>query len=310
MNKTLLSSHKSSIVGYLPLSVAVALTASAFFCGCTPVQRNDTAGNDAPTVLVSIPPLEYFADEIGGDRINVECLAPASTDPETFEPTIAALRKASQAKVFLTTGLMPFEQRTATSISASNPEMKICNLSDSINLITGTHGHDEADPHIWASLRNARIMARQTCRTLSEAIPADSSYFNSRLSELESHLDSLDKATAERLAPLAGKSFLIWHPSLSYFARDYGLIQHAVGHEHKESSMTGLKKRLEKASHDNAMIFFYQKEFDSRQSEAIRQATGLYPTMLSPMSADIESTVIQAADAILNEPAKAKAPKE
>lgn len=293
--------------------------------GCSVSQNDKESQQEKNPVVVTIPPLEYFVENIGGDRVEVECLAPASADPETFEPSMAQLRKASHAGLLLTVGLLPFEERVSETVSASNPGIKIASLSDSVELIEGTHDHgprhnhhhdghshgeshdaacdgDEShgnyDPHVWTSLRNARIMARNTCRALTERFPADSIYFKARLDSLDHHLDSLDRQLSSRLKPLKGEAILVWHPSLSYFARDYGLRQLALGQEHKEFSITGLKERLDNVRKERPLVFFYQREYDSRQSRTISEATGLPPVVITPLSPDIEEAVCKAADAL------------
>lgn len=288
---------------------AIILLASAL-AGCANVTRQTSdRSEEKPVVVVSIPPLEYFVEKIGGDKVKVECLAPASADPETFEPSMAQLKTASQAQLMLNVGLLPFERKVSEAISASNKKISVFALADSIELIEGTHDHDHGhhdndantgnyDPHVWTSLRNARVMARNTCRVLSRCFPDDSLYFQKRLDMLDRRLDSLDRSVATRLLPRKGKSFLVWHPSLSYFARDYGLRQLAVGNEHKESSMTGLKERLDKIRQARPLVFFYQREYDSRQAETISEATGLRPVVITPLSADIEEAVTKAADAL------------
>jgi len=286
------------------LFAVIAVAMLSAMTGCSPRQE----ARDKPVVVVSIPPLEYFVDKIGGDKVKTECLAPASADPETFEPSIALLSKASETPLMLTVGLLPFEEKISQSVRASNPDVRIVSLADSINLIEGTHGHEDNhdhshlnyDPHIWTSLRNARIMARHTCRVLSEAFPDNQDYFKARLDSLDCHLDSLDKSLSSLLEPFKNKAILVWHPSLSYFARDYGLRQIAVGHEHKESSITGLKERLDMVRREKPTVFFYQKEFDSRQSKAITDATGLRPVVIAPLSPDIEAEVKEAAEAVIS----------
>ena len=290
------------------LAAAIFLAAHAL-AGCSSVpDKSGEAAYEKPVVVVSIPPLEYFVDRIGGDKVMVECLAPASADPETFEPSMAQLKTASRAQLMMTVGLLPFERKVSDAISASNHEISIIGLTDSIPLIEGTHDHGHEghshdheasyDPHVWTSLRNARVMARNTSHALSKSFPAYSVYFSKRLALLDRHLDSLDREITGRLAPLKGKSFLVWHPSLSYFARDYGLTQLAVGNEHKEASITGLKERLDKIREARPLVFFYQREYDSRQAETISEATGLTPVVITPLSPDIEEAVKKAADAM------------
>lgn len=258
----------------------------------------DTRDADRPVVMVTVPPLQYFADAIGGDKVDVKCLLPQSAEPESFDPTMQQLRDAADADVIFSTGLLPFESKVVKSVASSNPDIKVASLSDSLHLLMGTHGHNEADPHIWMSLRNARVMARTAARALISALPADSAYFAERFAATESRLDSLDSVIASRLAPAKGKAFLVWHPSLSYFARDYGLRQIAVGQEHKESSISGLTNLLKSARSENAVCFFSQKELDSRQAQMVDEALGLKPVDISTLSPEIESTLLQAADAI------------
>lgn len=278
------------------LSTAVAILVAS----CSGVRHNDDTP-EKPTVVVSIAPLSYFAESIGGDKVNVEVMAPAGTDPETYEPSMASLGSASQASVIFTTGLLPFEEKVVRTVKGSSGG-KILDqaLCDSLQLIMGTHGHDEADPHIWMSLRNARVMARTVCCALTHALPADSAYFRTRLSVIEHRLDSLDNATATALATLSGRSFLIWHPSLSYFARDYGLQQVAIAAENKEASIDALRRRLDRAGNEKAIALFGQKELDSRQLSAISATTGLRPVYISPMSSDVEATLSAVTSALVN----------
>ncbi len=281
---------------------------SILTCGCSSDKNNHDIRNGRNVVVVTIPPLEYFVKGIGGDKVDIECIAPASADPETFEPSMAQLRKASQAEFLLTVGLLPFEDKVVQTISDSNPSIKIVELADSIDLIEGTHDHGHKDgldchhgdngaydPHIWTSLRNARIMARNTCRALTERFPDDSLYFKTRLDSLDHRLDSIDRRLSSQLESVKGKAILVWHPSLSYFARDYGLRQLAVGQEHKEFSITGLQARLDHVIEERPLAFFYQREYDNRQSLTITRETGLEPVIITPLSPDIEEAVCKAA---------------
>jgi zinc transport system substrate-binding protein len=262
-------------------------------------KNGGAAGDDKPTVVVTIPPLAYFANEIGGDRVEVECLTTETSDPETFEPSMQQLRKASGAKILLTVGLLPFEQKITESVSSTNPDVAILILSDSIDLIHDTHGEGEMDPHIWNSLRNAKVMARQTCTALTKAMPQDSTYFQTNLVKLVARLDSIDTNLTQRLTPLRGTAFVVEHPSLSYFARDYGLRQLAIGHENKESSIVGLKSRLDEIKQDAPVVMFYSSGVDERQVQTITATLNLPAQKVQPLSAQIDSTIAVAGETII-----------
>lgn len=307
-----------------PRSLKLLLACTALFvvaAGCA--NRNGRAENidtaNRHSVVVSIPPLQYFAESIGGERVSVKSLTASSADPETLELSVSTLKTASESPLLLTVGLLPFEEKVKYVISASRSDVAVVSLYAGIDLIEGTHDHgkphdhhhdDECndggshsanvDPHIWTSLRNARIIARNTYRALASRFPADSLYFRHRLDSLDHRLDSLDRVTAIRLAPYRGEGVLVWHPSLSYFTRDYGLKQIAVGHEHKESSIIGIKERIDLVIEEHPRVFFYQKEYDSRQAATITEATGLTPVVIAPLSPDIEQAIKTATDAIVN----------
>lgn len=275
------------------------IMSAVIFSGCSGKDAHDNGDESKPTVVVSISPLQYFAESIGGDKINVECVAPAGADPETFEPIPSQLREASEAVLLLTSGNLPFEQSLEKILAGKNSNMAVQNLSEGIDLIMGTHGdEEEVDPHIWSSLKNAHIMAETTYRRLAEVLPQHEEYFRHRLDSIEHRLDSIDTLVARRLNPISGRAFLVWHPSLSYFARDYNLRQISVGSEHKDHSAASLSRKLVYAREQNPVLFFSQKEFDSRQYSAVVAETGLQPVNVSIMDKDIVGTVEAVADSL------------
>ncbi len=118
--------------------------------------------------------------------------------------------------------------------------------------------------------------------------------YKERLAALISHLDSLDQSLNDKVKDT--KAFAIWHPSLSYFARDYGLNQIAVGHESKEMPAKRLKEVIDSAKCHNVKILFYQKEYDSRQVESLSNAMGSRLVEIDPMAYDWENELIKIAD--------------
>ena len=90
----------------------------------------------------------------------------------------------------------------------------------------------------------------------------------------------------------------MWHPSLSYFARDYGLRQVSLEYEGKEVPIDKLKQNIDMARESKAHVLFVQREFDSRQAEAIGEELGVKMVKINPMSYDWEAELENIADAI------------
>ena len=282
------------------------------FSACSAGDASSESGN-LPVITVSIPPLAYFAEAIGGDSVEVQTLMPAGTDPETFEPGVGVMRALAVSGALALTGTLPFEDALLGNIQANNGLLKTYSMAEGIYLIHGTHRHDhgdadglrhhhddegDVDPHIWSSVKNARIIASNMLGALIDVAPEHKDYFTGRHDALVQHLDSLDGAFASRIAASGAKSFLIWHPSLSYFARDYGLSQIAFNVENKETSPLQLQSSLRRAAEMTPAAFFIAEGTDGRRTAAIASETGLEPVPVNLMSAQWETPLQVVTDAL------------
>lgn len=248
-------------------------------------------------VTVSIAPLAFLADEIGGDSVEVQVLLPSGSDAESFEPQLGKLRDLEGASIFAATGLLPFENKVAATLK-NNGGPDFVTLADSLDLIRGTHGEGEADPHVWVSVRNLRKMAEVLSAAMAKARPEASDYFAANFRKLDTRLDSLDRAFAAELAETDNPVFLVWHPSLSYFARDYGLRQVSVGFEGKENSAIGTKERIKAALASSPKVYFLQADEDPRGAETLPLPEGTEKVTINLMASDWEAEIKKVADAL------------
>ncbi|MDO4320765.1 MAG: zinc ABC transporter substrate-binding protein [Bacteroidales bacterium] len=283
-------------------ATAVALTLLAIGAGC---RSNDA--DDRPVLVVSIEPQKYMLEQIVGDDFKIVTLMPNGDNPETFEPSMSGRMAVDKADAYFTTGYFPFESNL--NLTADNPEI-IISTSEGIDLIYGTHAHvDEhhtflhadsthqvPDPHVWTSVRNARMMSRTMLETVKRINPDKADTYTGNFNRFDQRLDSLDRSFSQRLDSLDHKSFLVWHPSLSYFARDYGLEQIAVGSEGKESSMNSMRRVIDDARADSVSVFFYQRDVDSRQAEAVNSGVGSRLVPINTSQYDWEDGMILIVD--------------
>lgn len=251
-------------------------------------------------LMVSIEPQKWILEQLVGDDYAIGTMLDRGANPETFDPSMEKRLQADKATAYFSTGAFPFEESLAKSLP---DRTRIVNTSDGIEPIYGTHSHthnhtfghshghdcdhhgEAADPHMWTSLKNARIIARNMAEALADLDSAEAATVNRRLATLEQRLDSIDKATANRLEG-ASRSFAIWHPSLSYYARDYGLNQIAVGQESKEMPAGQVRQVIDNARNANVKVFFFQKEYDNRQAESINSAIGSRMITIDPLAYD------------------------
>ena len=263
---------------------------------------------EKPVLMVSVEPQRAVLERLVGDEFEVVSLLGRGSDPENFEPSMGERLRADAAEVYFATGVLPFEERLRESSGT-----RFADTSQGIEFIYGTHshageehGHDDdahahsgaPDPHYWTSARGAKVIAANMAAVLAKLHPEMADSLCVRLARTEAHYDSLDAALARRLASVRSRSFAVWHPSLSYFARDYGMHQLVLGAEGKELSARALGEAISRARADSVAVFFYQEAVDSRQAGAMSAGIGSRLVRINPMAYDWEGQLILAADAL------------
>lgn len=261
---------------------------------------------DGISLAVSIPPQYKLLGELTGDSLPIVTIISTDANPETWESTTKTLGILNDADVYFTTGRFPFEASLENTLSS---DVEIVDTSKGISMIEGEHchehgakhehSHSQYDPHIWTSIANMKIMAKTFADKLSEIDPIYADKYSRNLAKINHRLDSLDSVIRAKLVEHSGKSsFLIWHPSLSYFARDYNLSQIPFSSENKELSVNSLREILDHASNAQCAIMFLQSNFDSRQAKTAAAQLNI-PTMdINPLDPDWENQLIEISNAI------------
>ncbi len=277
--------------------ILIYIMAACTLAGCGGKNKEDAR----PVLTVSIEPQRKMLEELVGERYRVVTLLSAGADPENFEPTMSQRIDLSESQALFTVGHLAFEPLLAREAGSGT---RVVDTSLGIEVVTGTHAHahgdvhDEADPHVWTSMRNAKVMAGNMLQALVELDPDHADEYQARYEGMSQRLDSLDRAVAATIGEGGARAFAIWHPSLSYFARDYGLHQIAVGQENREVSAAKMKDIIDEAKDDSVRVFFAQKAYDTRQAEGISAEIGARTVTIDPLAYEWETELIQAANAL------------
>lgn len=194
--------------------------------------------SDEKTLSVSIEPQEYLLKAIVGDKFIINKAIPAGSNPETYDPSPSQMVSISKSKIYFKVGNLGFENTWLQNIQANSPDMKIVDCSVGIELIGGAkadctehdHGHDHsgADPHIWSSPKTASTVARNMYNGLIEFDAENKSFYLDNYRKLEKQIYQTDSVIRSYIEQAPSKSFMIYHPALSYFANEYGLTQYSI----------------------------------------------------------------------------------
>ena len=292
---------KKKIYIWIAVIALISVCVGAFFV--SPLNPVPTR----PVLTVSIQPQKYFLDKLVGDKYQVMCLLDNGSNPESYEPSVSNLMSLERSEAYFCIGNIGFESAILEKMKSNNPDLIVIDTSRGIELLRGTHsgvhshkhccGH-EVDPHVWTSVKNAKQIVVNMYETLIVLDSYNKAEYTKNFNSLMYELDEFMGELESKMEPSRGSAFAVWHPSLSYFARDYGLKQIAMENEGKEVSASALKQEIDMAREMNVKVLFYQKEFDSRQIQTINSQLGSDMIEINPMSYEWVEEMKKIADAI------------
>lgn len=269
-------------------------------------------GDADRTLTVSIEPQRYLLEQIAGDKWQVNTVLEKGADPENFDPPMSTMKKAMSSRLYFSMGTLPFEQALIDRMNEGGERVKTVDTSAGIRRLHGTHGshgshdghnhHSAEDPHIWTSVGNSRLMARNMLNALIELDPDNSDYYTANFNRLDARLDSIDREIRTLLDPCQDATFVVWHPSLSYFAADYGLNQVAMGLENKEVSPMQMKDNIDRARQLGARVMIVQPDFDQNRSTELARQIGATTLSVNLMSDSWIDDMLRTARAIAGQP--------
>lgn len=259
------------------------------------------ASKHKPSVVVSIQPQRYLLEAIVGNKVQVSCLLSDDSNPETYEPDMQVMLSLERSDAYFAIGTIGYELAIMPKLKSNNPDLPIVNTSKGIQFLA-SHDADEGnvDPHVWVSVRNAKIIARNMYDHLVKLYPKWEKYFTKRHDALQKQFDAMDRQFTEQVKKADHTSFLVWHPTLSYLARDYQLQQISLD-DGKEPTINALRSRLDLARKSGAQVLLLQPQIDSRQAATLLQELNVEKVEINPMSQHWAEEMKRMMDAITSQ---------
>jgi zinc/manganese transport system substrate-binding protein len=154
-------------------------------------------------VVTATTDLASLAQEVGGDRIEVESIARGYQDPHFVEAKPSFLLKLRQADLLIVVGLqLEIGWLPPLITQSGNPRIQVgANgyldasefaeiLEKPTGVITRAQGdvHPFGNPHYWLDPENGRRVAQGIANKLGEMRPQDAAYFQQRFQDFSQRL--------------------------------------------------------------------------------------------------------------------------
>lgn len=286
MNKMIMKKSKMAV---MTSAIIMLLGATMMLSGCG--GRQEKKSN---VLMTSVAPLQYMVERVAGKEWEVEPLVPPGYSPEDYSPTAARMAMLSSAKAVFIAGNLPVETTWISRVAGEVKTLESVDTSRGLN-------KDAFDPHTWLSPVNAKVIYSNIRDALCRLDSANSDRYINRYNEAVKEADSLDIAIRNILKDAPSRTFVIVHPALTDFAREYNLRQLAIEKDGKEPTPRTMETLVEQAKKDGARVVLLQKEFPAAAAKVIARQIGGHVVEINPLSADWPAQMIHIAKAIANE---------
>ena len=271
------------------------------FFSCTSKEKTTKEA----TITVSILPQKFFVDYLTNSSIAVNVMIPPGASPASYDPSPKQLKALSNSVVYFRIGHIEFEKTWIKKIKTQNPQLKFVNTSEKANLIYasehrhGDHVHKSGiDPHIWLSPREVTTQIDIVYKELCTIFPENKVQFENNYHKLIDSINTRDSLFNFLFSNCNSKKFIIFHPALAYFARDYGLIQIPMEVDGKEPNPNELKKIIDVAIKENIKAVFIQEEFDVENAHSIAKEIDGKVIQLNPLAYNWLESVSEIAESL------------
>lgn len=290
----------------MKMKVSVIILTILFFISC-----NSSKKEDIQTLSVTIEPQKYFLEQLVGGKFKINCVVPNGSNPESFDLAPSQMLNIGKSKAYFKVGFLGIENTWINDIGKTNTDIKFIDCSEGITPIIEhdcdhhdhdhNHGHGHAggvDPHTWSSPASAKIMVDNMYKAIIEIDSLNISFYTDNYNNLIAEINNTDSIIRSYTNNASCKSFIIFHPALSYFSQEYGLEQLSIEFEGKNPSPSQLKLLIDKAKADGVKAVFVQQEFDPKNAETVANAIGVKPIPINLLSYNWSDEMIKIGKAI------------
>lgn len=207
---------RSGVLGLaLPLAAALLATATA----CSPAGGLSAATSSGAIVAIGAES-EYSSviSQVGGKYVSTSSImSNPSTDPHTFEASIAVARQVSNAKLVVQNGVGYDDWATTIENAAPGDGRKVINVQKLLGLPDST-----PNPHLWYNPATMPKVASAIAADLAQIDPPHASYFKARAAAFTASLSAWTKALAAFKAAHPGTPVATTEPVADYMLQAAG----------------------------------------------------------------------------------------
>ena len=250
-------------------------------------------------VVTSTTDMAALAQEVGGDKVNVESIAKGYQDPHFVEAKPSFLLKLRQADLLISVGLqLEIGWLPPLITQSGNPKIQVgasgyldaSQFAEILDIPQGTVTRAEGDvhplgnPHYWLDPDNGRRIAKGIAGKFGDMDPEDAAYFQQRLQDFEQRLAAAEQKWDAEMKPYRGRKVVTYHRSFPNFAKHFGL--NVIGYVEPRPGIPPTPSHtleiIQLMKRENCKVVLVEPYFDLKTPQSIGRETGAQVVVYLP----------------------------
>lgn len=227
--------------------------------------------NNDNTIYTSFYPIYDFTSKIVGDKYKVINITPSGEEPHDFEPTPKDIEKLYDSDALLINGLNMEPWLDSAPKEIKN---KAYVVTDSI--ITRKE-NNVLDPHVWLSIKNARIELKNIYEYILKLDPINKDYYENNYNEYDKKFADLQTDYKESLKDLTKPYLVTSHAAFGYLCDEFGLTQLYLSGLEPDATPTAkdIEKIINAVNKYKITTIFYEEMVGPEIANKIAKETGV-----------------------------------
>jgi zinc transport system substrate-binding protein len=249
-------------------------------------------------VVASFYPMQFLAEQIGGDHVGVTTLTEPGQEPHDLEISAKQTAQLQESDVVLYLKNLQPSVDEAVAQSGIRTKVDAATLTELEDHGGTGHSHEGEeehageegeesglDPHIWLDPVKYAQVAEGVGKALEKADPDNAADYRKNTAALTKKLGDLDTQFEDGLRNTASKVFFTNHSAFGYLAERYGLTQESISGLDPESepSAARIRELQQEAEADGVTTVFYETLVSDRTAKTLADDAGLKTDVLDPL---------------------------
>lgn len=204
---------------------------------------------EVPKIVTDLPPVHSLTAQVMGDLGQPVLLLDRGANAHSFQLRPSQARALSEADLVIWIGpeMTPWLDRALDGVDFAGDQLELLHADGTILMDFdgkahaeddddhahahaeddddhADHAHEGLDPHAWLDPDNAILWVGLIADRLAALDPENAPIYERNASDAAQAITGLDAELTDRLTPVKGKPFVVFHGAYGYFTSHFGLM--------------------------------------------------------------------------------------